>query len=213
MSLRLYQFAASHYNEKARWGLDLKRAPHERVTLLPGPHAPTMMRLTGRTETPALVDGDIVVTEAAAICAYLADRFPERGLAPEPGSRERGAYYRYLFVPGTTLEPVFSLAALGFEHPAPQSAGWGDVTRALATIEAMVPENGWALGERFTAADIVVFVRLISDVGRCARACVVGVQTSGLIHPCHPSIHPSVVPSRGSESTANARSSLALYRF
>jgi glutathione S-transferase len=104
---------------------------------------------------PALVDGDVVVTETAAICAYLAERFPERGLAPEPGSRERGTYYRYLFVPGTTLEPVFSLASLGFEHPAPQSAGWGDVTRALATIEAMVPEKGWALGERFTAADIV----------------------------------------------------------
>lgn len=106
-------------------------------------------------KVPALIDGDVVVTEAAAICAYLADRFPERGLAPEPGSRERGAYYRYLFVPGTTLEPVFSLASLDFEHPAPQSAGWGDVTRALATIEAMTPENGWALGERFTAADVV----------------------------------------------------------
>lgn len=106
-------------------------------------------------KVPALVDGDVVVTEAAAICAYLADRFPERGLAPEPGSRERGAYYRYLFIAGTTLEPVFSLASLDFEHPAPQSAGWGDVTRALATIESMTPEKGWALGERFTAADVV----------------------------------------------------------
>lgn len=106
-------------------------------------------------KVPALVDGDVVVTEAAAICAYLADRFPERGLAPEPGSRERGAYYRYLFVPGNTLEPAFTLASIGFEHPAPQSAGWGDVPRALATIEAMVPEKGWALGDRFSAADIV----------------------------------------------------------
>ena len=106
-------------------------------------------------KVPALVDGDVVVTEVAAICAYLADRFPDRGLAPEPGSRERGAYYRYLFVPGTTLEPVFSLASLDFEHPAPQSAGWGDVTRALATIEAMTPASDWALGKRFTAADVV----------------------------------------------------------
>ncbi len=106
-------------------------------------------------KVPALVDGDVLVTETAAICAYLADRFPERGLAPEPGSRERGPYYRYLFVPGTTLEPVFTLAASGFEHPAPTSAGWGDVPRALATIEAMTPDTGWALAERFTAADIV----------------------------------------------------------
>ncbi|MCR9098033.1 MAG: glutathione S-transferase family protein [bacterium] len=106
-------------------------------------------------KVPALVDGDVVVTEAAAICAYLADRFPDRGLAPDPLSSERGAYYRYLFVPGNTLEPAFSLAALGIEHPAPQSAGWGDVARALATIESMTPESGWALGAPFTAADVV----------------------------------------------------------
>ena len=116
-------------------------------------------------KVPTLVDGDIVVTEAAAICAYLADRFPERGLAPEPGSKARGPYYRYLFVPGTTLEPVFSLAALDFEHPAPQSAGWGDTKRALATIEAMIPDNGWALGGRFTAADVVFGGTLDSLVG------------------------------------------------
>ena len=106
-------------------------------------------------KVPALVDGDVVVTESAAICAYLADRFPERGLAPQPGARERGAYYRYLFVPGTTLEPAFALASIELEHPAPQSVGWGDVTRALATIEAMTPAEGWALGDRFTAADVV----------------------------------------------------------
>jgi glutathione S-transferase len=54
---------------------------------------------------PTLVDGDIIVTEVAAICAYLADKFPEKGLAPATDSSDRGSYYRYLFVPGTTLEP------------------------------------------------------------------------------------------------------------
>jgi len=117
--------------------------------------SPTYRAINPMGKVPALVDGDVVVTEVAAICAYLADRFPERGLAPAPSSRERGAYYRYLFVPGTTLEPVFSLAALDFQHPAPRSAGWGDTTRALATIETMTPESGWALGETFTAADVV----------------------------------------------------------
>ena len=104
---------------------------------------------------PTLLDGDTVVTEAAAICAYLADKFPDRGLPPDPGSPERGAYYRYLFVPGQTLEPLFSLHALEFEHPAPASVGWGDLPRVLDTIEAMTPADGWALGERFSAADVV----------------------------------------------------------
>jgi len=117
--------------------------------------SPTYRAINPTRKVPALVDGDVVVTEVSAICAYLADRFPDRGLAPDPSSRERGTYYRYLFVPGATLEPVFSLASLDFEHPAPQSAGWGDTTRALATIETMTPESGWALGDGFTAADVV----------------------------------------------------------
>lgn len=76
--------------------------------------------------------------------------------APEIGSVERATYYRYMFFAGNTIEPVFSLTACGFEHPDPISAGWGDMPRVLATIEDMVPEEAnWALGEHFTAADVV----------------------------------------------------------
>ncbi|MCJ8338635.1 MAG: glutathione S-transferase family protein [Pseudomonadales bacterium] len=104
---------------------------------------------------PVLVDDGIVVTEVAAICAYLADKFPQKRLAPEIGSVDRATYYRYLFVTSNTIEPAFSLTASGLEHPEPASAGWGDMPRVLATIEAMTPETGWALGEQFTAADVV----------------------------------------------------------
>lgn len=104
---------------------------------------------------PALVDGDIIVTEAAAICAYLADRFPDRHMAPSPTSPERGRYYRYLFFPGTTLEPMFSLQNLDLGDLSPQSVGWGDLERCLAAVEALTPAQGWVMGETFTAADIV----------------------------------------------------------
>ena len=104
---------------------------------------------------PVLVDGNTVITEVAAICAYLADRFPERGFAPEIGSAERGAYYRYLFIAGNTIEPALTLAVLDMEHPRPVSAGWGDMPRVLDTIETMTPDTDWALGEQFTTADIV----------------------------------------------------------
>lgn len=104
---------------------------------------------------PVLVDGDVVVTEAAAICAYLADKYPEKGLAPPHDSKERGTYYRYLFVPGTTLEPMFSVDSLGVENYSPESVGFGDLERCLATIESMTPDKAWVLGDQFTAADVV----------------------------------------------------------
>ena len=104
---------------------------------------------------PVLVDGDVVVTEVAAICAYLADKYPEKGLAPPHDSKERGTYYRYLFVPGTTLEPMFSVDSLGVENYSPESVGFGDLERCLATIESMTPDKAWVLGDQFTAADVV----------------------------------------------------------
>jgi glutathione S-transferase len=90
MTLRLYQFAASHFNEKARWTLDLKGLPHDRITLMPGPHAPTIKRLTGRTETPVLVDGDEVIAGSSRIIDHLEKRHPTPPLYPrDPVERER----------------------------------------------------------------------------------------------------------------------------
>lgn len=104
---------------------------------------------------PTLVDGDIVVTETAAICAYLADKYPDKGLAPSSHSPERGRYYRYLFFPGTTLEPMFTAMLHGhLDYPA-DSTGWGDFERCMATVETLTPTSGWALGEPFSAADVV----------------------------------------------------------
>lgn len=104
---------------------------------------------------PVLVDGNIIVTEVAAICAYLADKFPEKRLAPDLGSPLRGKYYRYMFVPGTTLEPMFTVKSMNAGDYSPMSAGFGDLERCLATIDDMTPEKNWAVGESFTAADIV----------------------------------------------------------
>ncbi|XOV84435.1 MAG: glutathione S-transferase family protein [bacterium] len=104
---------------------------------------------------PTLVDGDVIVTEVAAICAYLAERFPDKGLAPAAHASDRGRYYRYLFVPGTTLEPMFTFTSAKAEGFSAQSAGFGDLARCLDTIEAMTPATQWALGARFTAADVV----------------------------------------------------------
>ena len=86
----LHQFPYSHYNEKARWGLDWKGVPHVRRSHLPGPHALWIKRLSGQTATPVLViDGDVIAGSARILDA-LEQRFPERPLYPaDPALRRR----------------------------------------------------------------------------------------------------------------------------
>lgn len=152
-----------YYNPMSRaistdWMLKELDVQHEKINIdfaTNENNAADFRKINPMGKLPVLVDGETVVTEVSAICAYLADKFPEKKLAPEIGSVERAAYYRYLFFTGNTIEPAFSLAACGFEHPDPVSAGWGDMPRVLATIEEMTPTTGWALGEQFTAADVV----------------------------------------------------------
>jgi glutathione S-transferase len=86
----LHQFPFSHYNEKARWGLDWKGVRHRRVTHLPGLHVRPLRRLSGQTATPVLVLDGTAIPGSAAILAALERRFPERPLLPEdPALRER----------------------------------------------------------------------------------------------------------------------------
>ncbi len=140
------------------WMLEELDAPHERIVIdfaAGEQNSPEYRAINPMGKVPALVDGDVVITEAAAICAYLADKFAEKGLAPPSGSTERATYYRYLFFPGVTLEPLLCVTSLGIEDIKAHSMGWGDMSRGMATVESMTPEKDWALGARFTAADVV----------------------------------------------------------
>jgi glutathione S-transferase len=89
--IELFQFTGSHFNEKARWGLDWKGVRHERISLMPGPHMRTMKKLTGATETPALRDGEDVVAGSTAILEHLERRFPEPALFPNDASERTRA--------------------------------------------------------------------------------------------------------------------------
>jgi len=88
--VELLQFRYSPYNEKVRWALDLKRVPHVRRSLLPGPHIPTVRRLTGQTQTPVLLLGGAWLTGSAHIIEALDDAYPEPRLLP-PRDPERSA--------------------------------------------------------------------------------------------------------------------------
>jgi glutathione S-transferase len=87
----LHQFQQSHFNEKARWGLDWKGLPHRRVSYLPGPHLPQIRRLSGQTATPVLdLDGECIAG-SARILAVLESRFPEHPLLPRDADLRRRA--------------------------------------------------------------------------------------------------------------------------
>lgn len=83
--LELFQFDASHYNEKARWALDYKRVPHARRTLLPGPHRLTALRLSGQPQVPFLRDAGRTVAGSSEIIDYLERQYPEPALYPADG--------------------------------------------------------------------------------------------------------------------------------
>jgi glutathione S-transferase len=106
----------------------------------------------------ALRHGDTVVTECAAICCYLADAFPDAGLAPPPGDQLRGPYYRWMFFAAGTLEAATSNKAFGFEVPAERQAmvGYGSLADVLSVLEAAVSQRKYLVGDRFTAADVYV---------------------------------------------------------
>ena len=101
----------------ARWMLEEVGQPYRTVILGYGPpmQAPDYLRLNPMGKVPTLVHGETVVTECAAICAYLADAFPAAGLAPEPA--RRGAYYRWLFFAAGPVEAAITNQALGVEVP------------------------------------------------------------------------------------------------
>lgn len=109
-------------------------------------------------KVPALVHGATVVTECAAICAYLADAFPQAGLAPAPGDHRRGPYYRWMFFAAGPVEAAVTNKAFGLEAPPERarSVGYGTYADAMDTLEYAVSQSEYIAGDRFSAADVYV---------------------------------------------------------
>ncbi len=119
--------------------------------------APAYLAINPMGKIPALTHRGQVVTECAAICAYLADAFPQAGLAPPPGDPARAAYYRWLFFGAGPVEAATSNKAAGFEAP-PERArmmGYGTYAMAVDTLEKAV-SSGYVAGGRFSAADVYI---------------------------------------------------------
>jgi len=142
----------------ARWMLEEVGAPCEQVLLDYGTtmKAPDYLAINPMGKVPAIKHGDLVVTECAAICAYLADAFPDAGLAP-PVS-ERADYYRWLFFAAGPLEAAVTNKALGWSVPEDKAmmAGYGNFEATMDGLEAAVAGKRYIAHDRFSAADVYV---------------------------------------------------------
>jgi glutathione S-transferase len=118
--------------------------------------APAYLAINPMGKVPAIRHGDTVVTEAAAICAYLADTFPEARLAPPPDNRLRGSYYRWLFFVAGPLEAAWTNKAAGFIVPSERERmmGYGRFETVIDVLERAVSRAEYVVGDSFTAADV-----------------------------------------------------------
>lgn len=106
-------------------------------------------------KVPSLVDDGMAVSEQGAICAWVADRFPEAGLAPDISDPMRGPYLKWLFFAGNCIEPAYMQKVLGFETQKSQ-AGWGSYALVVDVLDQALQSGPWLLGERFSAADVMI---------------------------------------------------------
>lgn len=116
---------------------------------------PEFLAINPMGKVPALKDGDVTVAEAAAICAYVAERYPDAKLAPPPGDPRRGKYLQWLFFAPSCIEPALIQIFTKIEVPT-STAAWGDATQVFDVLDKALEKGPWLLGETFSAADIVV---------------------------------------------------------
>jgi glutathione S-transferase len=144
----------------ARWMLEEVGQPYrvEMLDYATSMKAPAYLAINPMGKVPALRHGDVVVTEVAAICAYLADAFPKAALAPPPGDRQRGPYYRWLFFTAGPVEAAISNKALGFVVPPERERmmGYGRIEHVMSALDAALSRSDYLAGADFTAADLYV---------------------------------------------------------
>jgi len=118
---------------------------------------PDYLAINPMGKVPALKHGDAVITESAAICTYLADAFPRAGLSVPVGDPRRGVYLKWLFFGPGVLEPAMTDRAFPRkEEPRPSMLGYGDFERVMKVLCKTVTPSPFLMGEKFTAADVVV---------------------------------------------------------
>jgi glutathione S-transferase len=143
---------------RALWVLEEAGVPYERVRhdLSAGEQKSADYRaINPMAKVPALTDGPVAVAESGAICAYVAEAHPEAGLAPPVGDPARGRYLRWPFFSPGCVEQAF-LGKSANVSVRQEAAGFGDFDRVFDVLAAAVATGPWLLGERFSAAGVMI---------------------------------------------------------
>ena len=142
----------------ALWLMEETGKPYERVLTDISTGAqkkPEYLAINPMGKVPALKDGEATLGEAAAICAYVADRYPETKLAPDPTDPLRAKYLQWLFFSPGCIEPALIQIFTKIEVPT-STAAWGSAAQVFDVLDAALEKGPWILGDRFSAADITI---------------------------------------------------------
>jgi glutathione S-transferase len=144
----------------ARWMLEEVGEPYETVLLDYGTtmKAADYLAVNPMGKVPAIRHGETIVTECAAICAYLADAFPAAKLAPPHGDRRRGPYYRWMFFAAGPVESAVTNKALevAFADEKKAFVGYGSFDETIDALERAISATPYVTGDQFSAADVYV---------------------------------------------------------
>jgi glutathione S-transferase len=158
-ALKLYHASPSR-SSIVRWMLEEIGEPYdiELLSLANGDQfKPGYLAVNPMAKVPALMHDGVVVTEAAAICTYLADAFPQAGLNVPIGDPRRGVYLKWLFFAPGCIEPAMIDRAAPRAEPARRGMlGYGDFDSVMDVVAKGVSPGPYLLGEQFTAADVVL---------------------------------------------------------
>ena len=157
-ALKLYHASPSR-SSIVLWMLEELGEPYELelLSLKNGDNLkPAYLAVNPMGKVPTLVDSGVAITEVAAICCHLADKYPKAALAPAINDPLRGPYLHWLFWAPSCLEPAIIDHHLK-RAPGPRGMmGWIDYETTIDILAAGVAKGPWIMGERFTAADVVV---------------------------------------------------------
>jgi glutathione S-transferase len=157
--LVLYHIAPSR-SSIAHWMLEEVGEPYEMhlLSMKRGENRePAYLAVNPMGKVPAIKHRGVVITEAAAICLYLADEFPKAGLTVPIGDPGRGPFLKWLFFAPSCIEPAIMDRAFKRSEEAPRSAlGYGDFDTTMDVVAKAVERGPYILGDQFTAADVVV---------------------------------------------------------
>ena len=143
-----------------RWMLEEIGQPYDVKVMTFGGDikSPEYLQLNPMGKVPALMHKGTIITEVAAICAYLAEQFPQANLAPPVDSPERGSYYRWLFFVVGPFEMANSAKAFGWtiDDKTAVSAGCGHIQDSINTVKQTLAKQPYLCGDNFSAADLLM---------------------------------------------------------